>query len=114
MNSKKAQAPRATAGRNAPQNVGKVSRDKEEIVSLPSPVLDRLAGDTILVTRSNGARILIPKGTLVRVAGITLDDKALVVSRKGNPDGLIARASLEEITNEQAPLRHPVPFRERR
>ena len=101
LNSKRAQAPRATAGRNAPQKVEKLSRDKDEIVFLPSPVLYRLARDTILVTRSNGARILIPKGTLVRVAGITLDDKALVVSRKGNPDGLIARASLEAIPVEQ-------------
>jgi hypothetical protein len=36
------------------------------------------------------------------VAGISRDDKALVVSRKGNPDGLIARSSLEQIAHEQA------------
>jgi hypothetical protein len=101
VNSKRAQAPQAAARKNAPQKVEKLSRDKDEIVFLPSPVLYRLARDTILVTRSNGARILIPKGTLVRVAGITLDDNALVVSRKGNPDGLIARASLEAIPVEQ-------------
>ena len=35
------------------------------------------------------------------MAGITHDDKALVVSQRGNPDGLIARTSLEEITDEQ-------------
>jgi len=110
VNSKRAQAPRTTVGKNAPQKVEKVSRDKDGIVFLPSPVLYRLARDTILVTRSTGSRILIPKGTLVRVAGITLDDKALVVSRKGNPDGLIARASLEEITNEQATPRSSVPL----
>ena len=110
VNSKRAQAPRATARKNAPQKVEKVSRDKDEIVFLPSPVLYRLARDTILVTRSNGSSILIPKGILVRVAGITLDDKALVVSRKGNPDGLIARASLEEITNEHATPRSSAPL----
>jgi len=98
VNAKKAQA---TVKKNAPQKVEKVSRDKDEIAFLPSPVLYRLARDTILVTRSNGSRILIPKGTLVRVAGITLDDKALVISRRGNPDGLIARASLEVIPVEQ-------------
>ena len=38
--------------------------------------------DTVLVTRRDGARILIPQGTLVRVAGITQDDKALVVSQR--------------------------------
>jgi hypothetical protein len=111
VNSKRAQA---TVKKNAPQKVEKVSRDKDEIVFLPSPVLYRLAQDTILVTRSNGSRILIPKGTLVRVAGITLDDRALVVSRKGNPDGLIARASLEAIPVEQVipgssgPLQRPM------
>ena len=98
VNSKRAQA---TVKKNAPQKVEKVSRDKDEVVFLPSPVLYRLARDTILVTRSNGTRILIPKGTLVRVAGITLDDKALVVSLKGNPDGLIARASLEALPDKQ-------------
>ncbi len=98
VNAKKAQA---TVKKNAPQRVEKLSRDKDEIVFLPSPVLYGLARDTILVTRNNGSRILIPKGTLVRVAGITLDDKALVISRKGNPDGLIARASLEAIPVEQ-------------
>ena len=35
------------------------------------------------------------------MGGITPDDKALVVSRKGNPDGLIARSSLEQIADEQ-------------
>ena len=98
VNSKRAQA---TVKKNAPQKVEKLSKDKDEIVFLPSPVLYRLARDTILVTRTNGTSILIPKGTLVRVAGITLDDRALVVSRKGNPDGLIARASLEAIPVEQ-------------
>jgi hypothetical protein len=100
-NSKRAQAPQPTARTTAPAQVEKVSRTKDEIVFLPSPVLYRLTRDTILVTRRDGARILIPKGTLVRVAGITQDDKALVVSQRGNPDGLIARTSLEEITDEQ-------------
>jgi hypothetical protein len=58
-------------------------------------------GIPILVTRRDGARILIPKGTVVRVAGTTGDEKALVVSRKGNPDGLIATANLEAIPDEQ-------------
>ena len=94
-------APEATARKTAPAKVERPSRGKEEIAFLPSPVLYRLTRDTILVTRRDGARILIPKGTVVRVAGITQDDKALVVSRKGNPDGLIGRASLEAIPDEQ-------------
>jgi hypothetical protein len=93
-------APEATARKTAPARIEIPSRTKDEIVFLPSSVLYRLTRDTILVTRRDGARILIPKGTVVRVAGITHDDKALVVSQRGNPDGLIARASLEEITNE--------------
>ena len=77
------------------------SRERDEISFFPTPTLYRLRRDTVLVTRRNGARILIPQGTLVRVAGITPDDKALVVSRKGNPDGLIARSNLEQIADEQ-------------
>jgi hypothetical protein len=94
-------APQATARKTAPAKVERSSRGKEEITFLPSPVLYRLTRDTILVTRRDGARILIPQGTLVRVAGISRDDKALVVSRRGNPDGLIATASLEAIPDEQ-------------
>ena len=94
-------APQPTARKTAPAKVEKASRIKDEITFLPSPVLYRLTRNTILVTRRDGARIVIPKGTLVRVAGITHDDKALVVSQRGNPDGLIARTSLEEITDEQ-------------
>ena len=93
-------APEATARKTAPARIEIPSRAKDEIVFLPSPILYRLMRDTILVTRRDGARILIPKGTVVRVAGITHDDKALVVSQRGNPDGLIARTSLEEITDE--------------
>ena len=103
-------APEATARKTAPAKVERPSRVKNEITFLPSPVLYRLTRDTILVTRNNGTSILIPKGTLVRVAGITLDDKALVVSRKGNPDGLIARASLVEVTDEQATPRSSMPL----
>jgi len=94
-------APEATARKTAPAKVERAARVTDEITFFPSPVLYRLTRDTILVTRRDGARILIPKGTVVRVAGITQDDKALVVSRKGNPDGLIATASLEAIPNEQ-------------
>jgi hypothetical protein len=93
-------APEATARKTAPARIEIPLRAKDEIVFLPSPILYRLMRDTILVTRRDGARILIPKGTVVRVAGITHDDKALVVSQRGNPDGLIARTSLEEITDE--------------
>jgi hypothetical protein len=94
-------APEATARKTAPAKVERPSRGKDEIIFLPSAVLYRLTRDTILVTRRNGARILIPKGTVVRVAGVTRDDKALVVSRRGNPDGLIATANLEAIPDEQ-------------
>jgi hypothetical protein len=94
-------ASQATVRKTAPAKVERASREKEEITFLPSAVLYRLTRDTVLVTRRDGARILIPKGTVVRVAGITQDDKAFVVSQRGNPDGLIARTSLEEITDEQ-------------
>jgi hypothetical protein len=104
--------PQATARKTAPAKIEIPSRAKDEIIFLPSAVLYRLTRDTILVTRRDGARILIPKGTIVRVAGITHDDKALVVSQRGNPDGLIARTSLEEITDEQVSLPHLLPFRE--
>ena len=98
----KTAAPQATARRNAPAKMEAVSREREEISFFPKPALYRLSRDTVLTTRRDGARILIPQGTLVRVAGISRDDKALVVSRKGNPDGLIARSSLEQTPDEQA------------
>jgi hypothetical protein len=93
-------AQEATARKTAPAKVERSSKGKDEIIFLPSAVLYRLTRDTILVTRRDGARILIPKGTVVRVAGVTRDDKALVVSRRGNPDGLIATANLEAIPDE--------------
>ena len=95
-------APEATARKTAAAKVERPARVKDEITFLPAAVLYRLTRDTILVTRRDGARILIPKGTVVRVAGVTHDDMALVVSRRGNPDGLIAAASLEAIPDEQA------------
>jgi hypothetical protein len=103
-------APQTTARKTAPAKVERASKVKDEITFLPSAVLYRLTRDTILVTRRDGARILIPKGTVVRVAGITQDDKALVVSRKGNPDGLIATASLETIPDEQLTLGSSAPL----
>ena len=98
---KKTVAPEATVRRYAPAEMERASRERDEISFFPTPTLYRLQRDTILVTRRDGARILIPQGTLVRVAGISRDDKALVVSRKGNPDGLIARSSLEQIPDNQ-------------
>jgi len=98
----KTAAPQAMMRRNAPAKMEAVSREREEISFFPKPALYRLSRDTVLTTRRDGARILIPQGTLVRVAGISRDDKALVVSRKGNPDGLIARSSLEQKPDEQA------------
>ena len=103
-------APQATARKTVPAKVERAARVTDEITFFPSPVLYRLTRDTILVTRRDGARILIPKGTVVRVAGITRDDKALVVSRKGNPDGLIATASLETIPDEQLTLGSSAPL----
>jgi hypothetical protein len=97
---KKTVAPEATVRRIAPARMESPSRERDEISFFPTPSLYRLQRDTVLVTRRNAARILIPQGALVRVAGITPDDKALVVSRKGNPDGLIARSSLEQIADE--------------
>jgi hypothetical protein len=101
VNPKGTRAPETTARKAAPAKIERLSREKDEITFLPSAVSYRLTRDTVLVTRRDGARILIPKGTVVRVAGITYDDKAFVVSQRGNPDGLIARTSLEEITDEQ-------------
>jgi hypothetical protein len=99
---KGARAPETTARKTAPAKIERPSRVKDEIIFFPSPALYRLTRDTVLVTRRDGTRILIPKGTVVRVAGVTHDDKALVVSRRGNPDGLVAAASLEAIPDEQA------------
>ncbi len=70
-------ASQATVKKAAPAKVERTSRVKDEITFLPSPVLYRLTRDTVLVTRRDGARILIPRGTIVRVTGITHDDKAL-------------------------------------
>ena len=98
---KKTVAPQATARRYVPAKTETASRERDEISFFPTPTLYRLQRDTVLTTRRDGARILIPQGTLVRVAGISRDDRALVVSRKGNPDGLIARSSLEQIPDEQ-------------
>lgn len=95
-------APQAMMRRNAPAKMEAVPREREEISFFPKPALYRLSRDTVLTTRRDGARILIPRGTLVRVAGISRDDKALVVSRRGNPDGLIGRSSLVETPDEQA------------
>jgi hypothetical protein len=99
---KKTVAPEATARRYAPARMESPSRERDEISFFPTPALYRLQRDTVLVTRRDGARILIPQGTLVRVAGISRDDRALVVSHRGNPDGLIARSSLEQIPDELA------------
>ena len=99
---KKTVAPQAMMRRNAPAKMEAVSGERDDISFFPKPALYRLSRDTVLTTRRDGARILIPQGTLVRVAGISRDDKALVVSRKGNPDGLIASSSLEQIADEQA------------
>ena len=99
---KKSVAPEAPVRRNAPAKTEIASREGDEISFFPTPTLYRLRRDTVLVTRRDGARVLIPQGTLVRVAGISRDDKALVVSHRGNPDGLIARSSLEQIPDELA------------
>ncbi len=100
-NQRATRALEATARKNGPAKVQRATRVKDEITFLPSPVLYRLTRDTVLVARRDGARILIPKGTIVRVAGVTRDDKALVVSRNGNPDGLVATANLGAIPDEQ-------------
>ena len=99
---KKTLAPQALVRRNAPAKMEIAPGERDEISFFPTPALYRLQRDTVLITRRDGARILIPQGTLVRVAGISRDDKALVLSRKGNPDGLIARSSLEQTPDEQA------------
>jgi hypothetical protein len=98
---KKTVAPQVTARRYVPAKTETASRERDEISFFPTPALYRLQRDTVLTTRRDGARILIPQGTLVRVAGISRDDRALVVSHRGNPDGLIARSSLEQIPDEQ-------------
>ena len=107
---KKTVAPEATVRKIAPARMESRSGERDEISFFPTPTLYRLQRDTVLITRRDGARILIPQGTLVRVAGISRDDKALILSRKGNPDGLIARSSLQQIPDERvvssAPLQN--------
>jgi hypothetical protein len=70
---------------------------KPPVILLPSPILYRVIRDTTLVARKDGERVSILKGTKVRVAGFTREDKAFVVSRWGNPDGFIPKANLEEV-----------------
>jgi len=77
------------------------SERKNKIVFFLSPRLYRLTRDTILVTRKDRTRIIIPKGTVVRVAAFADGDRALVVSRRGKPDGYVPRG---------ARLSHPLLF----
>lgn len=98
---KKAEPPKAEGRGSSPSKVENVAREEMEVVFLPSPILYRVARDTTLVTRRDGTRVLIPKGTKVHVTGFTRDDKALVVSRRGNPDGFIPKASIEEVREER-------------
>lgn len=74
---------------------------KTEIVFLPWPRLYSLTRDTVLVARNDGTRLLIPKGTMVRVAGFADGERAFVVSRKGRPDGFIPKAALGETAEEK-------------
>ena len=99
---KKTVAPVAKEKSSGPAKTETVRQERDEISFLRAPALYRLSRDTILVTRRDGARIVIPQGTLVRVAGFTSNDRALVISQKGNPDGLVARSSLETVQDEAA------------
>jgi general secretion pathway protein A len=90
-----------------PLSTGTVRNEKSPIVFLPSPILYRVARDTTLVTRKNGTRHAILKGTKVHVAGFTRDDNVFVVSRLGNPDGFIPRSSLEEVSIERRDTTKP-------
>lgn len=74
---------------------------KNKIVFFLSPHLYRLRRDTILVTRKDRTRIIIPKGTVVRVAGFANGDRALVVSRRGKPDGYVPRGALVDVADEK-------------
>ena len=85
---------------SAPAKTERLER-KEKIIFLPRPGLYRLRRDTVLVTRKNGTRILIPKGTMVRVAGFTKGDRAFVVSRRGKPEGFIPKTALGVMTEEK-------------
>ena len=80
------------------------ARGKEEIVFLPSPRLYTLSRETILVSRKEGTRILLPKGTIVHVTGFADGDRALVVSRRGRPDGFIPKTLLRELTDDEDPM----------
>lgn len=74
---------------------------KNKIVFFLSPHLYRLRRDTILVTRKDRTRIIIPKGTVVRVAGFADGDRALVVSRRGKPDGYVPWGALVDVADEK-------------
>jgi hypothetical protein len=83
------------------------TKEKTPVNFLPSPVLYRAARDTTLVTRKDGKKHTIFKGTKVHVAGFTRDDNAFVISRLGNPEGFIPKASLEEVSLEQRDTTKP-------
>ncbi|TMA10386.1 MAG: hypothetical protein E6J89_10610 [Deltaproteobacteria bacterium] len=71
---------------------------KDPVIFLPSPILYRVVRDTTLVTKADGVRLSILKGTKVNVAGFTRENRAFVVSRWGNPDGFVPKANLEEVS----------------
>jgi general secretion pathway protein A len=73
-------------------------RERDPITFLPSPTLYRVARDTTLVTKEDGTRHAILKGTKVQVVGFTRENEAFVVSRRGNPDGFVPKANLEEVS----------------
>lgn len=83
------------------------TKEKTPVNFLPSPVLYRAARDTTLVTRKDGKKHTIFKGTKVHVAGFTRDDNAFVISRLGNPEGFIPKASLEEVSLERRDTTKP-------
>jgi general secretion pathway protein A len=82
-------------------------KEKTPVIFLSSPVLYRAARDTTLVTRKDGTRHTIFKGTKVHVAGFTRDDNAFVISRLGNPEGFIPKASLEAVSSERRDTTKP-------
>ena len=91
---------KSVAVANAPVKKEGAER-KNKIVFFLSPRLYRLTRDTILVTRKDRTRIIIPKGTVVRVAGFADGDRALVVSRRGKPDGYVPRGALVDVADEK-------------
>lgn len=75
----------------------------DQVVFLPETQRHVVTRNTTLVTRVEREKIVLSKGTVVRVAGLT-PDKAFVVSRKGAPDGFVPRTAIAAVKEGKAKI----------